>query len=296
MKKIIFHTIIFGCIAISQTAFSETVYKHNQVQLKKGSNLVYDLQGNPLNGIIEYKPSTDNNYQIDSMLEKELRYGISFNESTIIRASFKNGHKDGKWQKYEDDTLIEEFTFQNGWLNGTYTEFDRSHIGTIRQQKEFHYNQCIQQTDFKKGKPRYTIKIADDIETPIVSKITGLPIPKFPKETKCEWKYFTTIAYYPNGKIAKEKNNKTKTIKWYRQDGTISAYKETASTKIKEMADALFSAYYENGKPLLNLFIKGNKSTGGEYYDKNGKRTRLDASQATDYLMDFVLSQSIGGI
>lgn len=283
MKKIIFHTVIFYCIAISQTAFAETVYKHNQVQLNKNSNLVYNLQGNPLNGIIEYKPSTDNNYQIDSMLEKELRYGISYNDSTIIRAGFKNGRKDGKWQKYEDDTLVEEFTFQNGSLNGTYTEFDRSRIGEIRAQKEFINNQCVKHTRFQSGKPIYAIKINDKIE-------------KSAKETKCEWQYFTKITYNSAGKIIKENNNKAKTIKWYNQDGTLSAYKEPAPEKIKNLADSLLSVYYEKDKPMLNLLLKDKKSTGGELYDKNGTRKRLEAEEATEYLMDFILSQSLGGL
>ena len=283
MKKIIFHTIIFGYIAISQTAFSETVYKHNQVQLKKGSNLVYDLNNKPFNGILEYIPSIDKNYKISQMLDQELRYGINYNDSTKIRVTFKNGRKDGKWQKYEDDILIEEFTFQNGSLNGTYTEFDRSRIGEIRAQKEFINNQCVQYTRFQSGKARFAIKMTDKIE-------------KSAKETKCEWQYFTKITYNSAGKIIKENNNKAKTIKWYNQDGTLSAYKEPAPEKIKNLADSLLSVYYEKDKPMLNLLLKDKKSTGGELYDKNGTRKRLEAEEATEYLMDFILSQSLGGL
>lgn len=283
-----------GCLLclVSSAVIAQTTYGLDQIKIMSKDPIIYDLSGNPFSGRLEFELNGENSAKIHAVFGSG-GYSWSHGYKTRMAIDYKNGKKEGKGYRYEDNILTKEFEFKNNLLNGWSIEYDDGNNGEIKRKTQYKDHVCIQRIDYKKGKPIHGLKLKEELKTKInaqIQKMKGEPL-----ECKSNDSTHFYFAYYPTGELYIEKDSEKLVTIFYFKDGRIMAHAQPVPDDLKEKADLLFTAYYENSQPMFAVLMKGNKAISGEFYDDMGKKMTLDENAATDYLLDFALSYVLNG-
>jgi antitoxin component YwqK of YwqJK toxin-antitoxin module len=167
-------------------------------------------------------------------------------------AVFKDGIPNGSWKVYKYNKLAEEFTYDNGILNG--------------QNKEYYEDGSVKVSrNFVKGKPdgkflRYSSNGKIESEINYKNGLQDGPEIRYDSESNIR-----SQSNYAAGKTT------GKEIKNYED------YVQTANYNKEGKYDGEYSEIYTNGNiKQKGKYINGKKDGTWEYGKKNGQKTRTD--------------------
>ena len=276
-------------------SFGQQVYSLNDIQIDSKSGFVYDKNHNPLTGNIVYVLDKTQKWQDTAVFA--LPGARSWSNYPKMELSVQNGKKDGKMKFYDENgALIEEYNYKDGYLDGTQIEYDRYHSGEISRKTEYKMNRCIKRIHYRKGKPFLGYRAKNNPSEPRVSKVTGLPVTELPAKTAehCHEQNSLQEYYDEKGNVLYSVDASKHTRTYYYSNNKVYVDISPVPQNYKDKADFVYTAYYENGKPMLKLTVKGDQAIAGEFYSEKNEKTVLDSKKATDYLMDIALSINLG--